>query len=102
MNLEATTQQIARLFSEVDLDSDGWIHYEVYFLFLVFYFGSKSYAYFHPKKTRKSLTFYEELMKILEGLKGMDRFLKLIMYQLKLQFLLFDDNGNLSFEPNEI
>jgi hypothetical protein len=32
------------LFSEVDLDNDGWIKYEDYFLFLREYFGSQSFA----------------------------------------------------------
>lgn len=102
LDIEASPQQISTLFKQIDLDNDGWIPYEIYFLFLMYYFGSKSFAYLNPKQTKTSLTFYEELMKVLEGLKGMDRFLKLLMYQLRLQFLLFDDNGNLSFEPHEI
>jgi Ca2+-binding EF-hand superfamily protein len=32
------------LFKEIDLDHDGWISYEVYFLFLRYYFGSLSEA----------------------------------------------------------
>lgn len=38
----APQEIIDLLFSEIDLDKDGWISYEVYFLFLRYYFGSLS------------------------------------------------------------
>lgn len=40
IGMEATPQQIHRLFTEIDLGKEGWISYEVYFLFLKYYFGS--------------------------------------------------------------
>lgn len=38
--MSASAEQIARLFKEIDLDKSGWISYEIYFLFLKYYFGS--------------------------------------------------------------
>lgn len=37
-------QEYEHLFNEVDLDHDGWIKYEDYFMFLREYFGSLSVA----------------------------------------------------------
>ncbi len=42
IKLEAPPAIINLLFSEIDLDHDGWITYEVYFVFLKYYFGSRS------------------------------------------------------------
>ena len=44
VQLTASQDQIRQLFSEIDLDHDGWISYEVYFFFLKYYFGSLSVA----------------------------------------------------------
>lgn len=51
IQVEATSQQLKTLFSEIDLDHDGWITYEVYFFFLKYYFGSLSAASKQPKFT---------------------------------------------------
>lgn len=40
INLTATPEQIHLLFTEIDLEKSGWISYEIYFLFLKYYFGS--------------------------------------------------------------
>lgn len=40
----ATKAELELLFSEVDLDKDGWISYIEYFEFLYLYFGSGSIA----------------------------------------------------------
>jgi len=48
IQLSATNEQIKELFSEIDLDNDGWISYEVYFFFLKYYFGSLSAAAQRP------------------------------------------------------
>jgi Ca2+-binding EF-hand superfamily protein len=40
-----TEAELTLLFSEVDLDHDGWITYQEYFEFLRFYFGSLSLVY---------------------------------------------------------
>ena len=42
INMVAPQEIIDLLFSEIDLDHDGWITYVVYFLFLRYYFGSCS------------------------------------------------------------
>ena len=44
VNMVASQEIIDLLFSEIDLDKDGWITYVVYFLFLRYYFGSCSPA----------------------------------------------------------
>lgn len=51
IQVEASSQQLKTLFSEIDLDHDGWISYEVYFFFLKYYFGSLSAASKQPKFT---------------------------------------------------
>lgn len=48
VQMAATQDQMKQLFSEIDLDHDGWISYEVYFFFLKYYFGSLSVAYQKP------------------------------------------------------
>lgn len=40
--MQATPAEIDLIWSEIDLDKNGWITYEVYFLFLRYYFGSLS------------------------------------------------------------
>lgn len=40
IGLSASPEQIARIFKEIDLGGEGWISYEIYFLFLKYYFGS--------------------------------------------------------------
>ncbi len=44
INIQGTARVYEKLFSEIDLDYDGFISYEDYFIFLKQYFGSKSYA----------------------------------------------------------
>jgi len=44
IDIEASQAIIDTIFSEIDLDHDGWISYEVYFTFLKYYFGSLSVA----------------------------------------------------------
>lgn len=41
----AAEDELKVLFSEIDLDHDGWISYKEYFEFLKFYFGSLSLVY---------------------------------------------------------
>lgn len=45
---QGSKAQYDLLFSEVDLDRDGWISYEDYFIFLREYFGSQSIAFERP------------------------------------------------------
>ena len=44
INSQGSSDIYQLLFSEVDLDHDGWIKYEDYFVFLREYFGSMSMA----------------------------------------------------------
>lgn len=44
LQAEATDDQLKLLFSEIDLNKDGYITYKEYFEFLVLYFGSGSIA----------------------------------------------------------
>jgi Ca2+-binding EF-hand superfamily protein len=44
IQLKAPEDLLDSLFKVVDLDHDGWISYQVYFLFLKFYFGGASIA----------------------------------------------------------
>jgi Ca2+-binding EF-hand superfamily protein len=45
IDFKVTEAELKLLFSEVDLDHDGWISYADYFKFLRFYFGSESVIY---------------------------------------------------------
>lgn len=40
IDLTASPEQISRLFKQIDLEKTGWISYQIYFLFLKYYFGS--------------------------------------------------------------
>lgn len=40
IGLTATPEQISIIFKQIDLGKEGWISYEIYFLFLKYYFGS--------------------------------------------------------------
>lgn len=50
INFQATDDELKLLFSEVDLDNDGWISYQHYFEFLRYYFGSQSLVYLEKVK----------------------------------------------------
>lgn len=45
---------LSLLFKEIDLDHDGWISYEVYFMFLKYYFGGLSTAALDDDNLRKN------------------------------------------------
>lgn len=44
IEIAPSDQILELLFKELDLDQDGWISYEVYFMFLRYYFGGLSEA----------------------------------------------------------
>ncbi len=50
---KGTHPQYAQLFKEVDLDKDGYISYQDYFIFLREYFGSQSEAFEEEVKNPK-------------------------------------------------
>jgi Ca2+-binding EF-hand superfamily protein len=45
IDIRAPQNIIDLLFSEIDLNKSGWITYEVYFLFLKYYFGSQNIVF---------------------------------------------------------
>ena len=45
IDIQASKSIIDLLFSEIDLKKTGWITYEVYFLFLKYYFGSQNIVF---------------------------------------------------------
>lgn len=47
IDIQAPNSIIDLLFSEIDLNKSGWITYQVYFLFLKYYFGSQNMVNTH-------------------------------------------------------
>lgn len=99
INVESSTRFYEKLFSEVDLDYDGFISYEDYFVFLKEYFGSKSYAASQtniepppPKEQKKP----EETFVDGNGETNNERFAKLIYSQFKILVMDKDKNRNLA------
>ena len=85
------------LFSEVDLDKDGYISYEDYFVFLKEYFGSLSAIYDddpllkpHPDPAPNTNPDFS-----IDN-RATQRFAKLIYSQLKITVMQFDQGKKLS------
>lgn len=98
--MSATNEEIDCIWSEIDLDKSGWITYEVYFLFLKYYFGSLCG---HDPKIEESVVNEDDLWKKeLDSLDLLDRFIRWILDQLKKLFYKYDTNKNLLFENDEI
>ena len=97
INMEASPAIIDLLFSEIDLDHDGWITYVVYFLFLKYYFGSSSLIGSGESKV-KGPSEYEKFLAQYEGLSPWDRFVRIIVDQLRIIFFRYDYNKNQVFE----
>lgn len=95
--------QIKTLFSEIDLDHDGWISYEVYFFFLKQYFGGMSIAAQKPTYQAEikigKLSEDQNLMYALQKLSVLERFVRLLLDQLKEICMQYDFNKNMVFEP---
>ena len=106
IGMQAPPDLIALLFKEIDLDGDGWITYVVYFLFLRYYFGSLSVAreeQVREEKDKKvALTAEQEFLNSLKDLNPWDRFVRILVEQLRNIFFLYDYNKNLLFEYDEI
>ena len=96
INMEAPQNIIDLLFSEIDLGKEGWITYVVYFLFLRYYFGSCSACLKEeiipkePKPQDKPLSAYEEFLLAYKGLNPWDRFVRIIVDQLRVIFFKYD------------
>lgn len=106
IGLEASKEQIALLFSEIDLEKAGWISYEIYFLFLKYYFGSMSTGTVNPipdpVPVPKPVDKDAEWWNSLSGLSALDRFIQILHYQLRNIFARYDFNKNMLFEEDEI
>ena len=103
INMEAPQNIIDLLFSEIDLGKEGWITYVVYFLFLRYYFGSCSACLKEePKPKEKPLSAYEEFLLAYKDLNPWDRFVRIIVDQLRVIFFRYDTNKNQVFEIDEI
>lgn len=103
INLTASPEQIHRLFTEIDLEKSGWISYEIYFMFLKYYFGSLRTSGTTITTTVKEVVDPDaEWLKSLSGLSALDRFIRLLLDQLKNIFARYDFNKNMLFEEDEI
>ncbi|CAM6001720.1 unnamed protein product [Sphagnum balticum] len=98
-----TMQNYSRLFKEVDIDHDGFISYEDYFIFLREYFGSQSEAGDSsapnppaPAPTPKPPT------PLPDASSSADRFARLIYLQLKITLMEYDRGKNLYLELADI
>lgn len=83
INLECPADLIDLLFSEIDLDKDGWITYVVYFLFMKYYFGSLSQCYKDEKVEVRVPTDYEKFLEKYKDLDAFERFRRIIIDQLR-------------------
>jgi Ca2+-binding EF-hand superfamily protein len=98
IDIQAPQSVIDLLWSEIDLNKSGWITYQVYFLFLKYYFGSQNVVF--TKNTE--LDEWDQWFLTLKGLGPLDYFVRLILDQLRKIFLMYDSNKNLVFEIDEI
>lgn len=99
INSKGTPADYERLFNEVDLDRDGYISYQDYFIFLREYFGTQSQAFEIEEKEEKLPPPPPKPVepKIIDG-NGetpQQRFAKLIYTQLKVSIMQKDLNKNL-------
>jgi Ca2+-binding EF-hand superfamily protein len=62
IEIVATKQELATLFSEIDIENTGWITYKTYLEFLIAYFGTKS-------KVRYELELQTKMVKTLSNTK---------------------------------
>jgi len=101
INIIAPQEIIDLLFSEIDLDHDGWITYVVYFLFLRYYFGSCSIGAVTTipvkKVEEKVVSESDQFYLSLKNLSAWDRFVRVIVEQLRLIFFKYDTNKNQLF-----
>jgi Ca2+-binding EF-hand superfamily protein len=72
-----TKEELTVLFSEVDLDKDGWISYKHYFEFLIAYFGTKSEVGLETRRDNEFIKLVSKDSSL--GLSPEQRFAKLVM-----------------------
>jgi len=98
IDIVPTKEELTVLFSEVDLDKDGWISYKHYFEFLMAYFGTKSEVGLETRRDNEFLKLVSKDSSL--GLSPEQRFAKLVMREMK--FLLEDYNPFHTFDENLI
>lgn len=98
LNCQGTLEDYQVLFVEIDKDSDGFISYEDYFVFLKEYFGSKSFASADKTPTAPPAPRYSNG----NGENPQERLAKLIYTQLKILVMDKDRNRNLVLERDEV
>lgn len=107
IQMKATEELLDSWFKVIDLDHDGWISYQVYFLFLKYYFGGASLAALdNIKETTDNkgapLSEDQAFLNSLSDLNPFERFSRIIIDQLKNIFFKYDHNKNQVFEIDEI
>lgn len=107
IGMQASQDLIADWFSVLDVSKDEWISYEVYFLFLRYYFGGASIAALETlakskKKISAPLNEDQKFILGLQDLNPFERFSRTIIDQLKDIFYRFDYNKNKLFEYAQI
>jgi Ca2+-binding EF-hand superfamily protein len=83
-----TTEELTVLFSEIDLDNDGWVSYKTYFEFLTLYFGSKSEVSLESRRDNEFQSVVRKHSSL--NLSPEQRFARIIMREMK--YLLDDYN----------
>lgn len=94
------------LFSEVDLDKDGYISYEDYFIFLREYFGTLSAIYDDDVIPNQHHQEPDSHNPVPDGFsidnRATERFAKLIYSQLKITVMQLDTGKRLYLDPGQI
>jgi hypothetical protein len=100
IGVQGTEDIYEHLFGEVDLDQDGYISYEDYFIFLKEYFGTKSEAALHPSPTKVPPPAPTDTFEVDNS--AFERFAKLIYSQLKIISMQIDYNRKMKLESDDV
>ena len=95
IGVHGTEDIYSLLFSEVDLDHDGNISYEDYFIFLKEYFGSKRIATPPPSPAKPREAAPQDDFAVDNA--AFERFAKLIYNQLKITTMQIDYNHKMKY-----
>ncbi len=91
---QGTRDEYEHVFNEVDLDHDGWIKYEDFFVFLKEYFGSQSVAANTPLQQQPDSAVTPETYQHIQF--PQQKFARLIYTQLKVNVMEHDLTKSLS------
>ena len=90
------------LFREIDLDGDGYISYEDYFIFLKEYFGSLSTIYDDSDRVPEPKPKPSPSDDFSIDNRATERFARLIYSQMKITVMQLDSTKKLMLEPTRI